>query len=315
MIYHVFANRMNIGDWMAARGIQQQLAPRPVRNLLCDEEYIEQTLHTLDQITPRDLVVIGGGGLFMDYFLPFWTAFERAIDRGVPYCIWGVGLCDFKEQMTRLPHDLLCRVVSRADLCVVRDELTRGVLLECRPALPSPVPCPSVLALHPPPHVRKRPALLHAVHYAVTGHERYERMVDLTRSLAGRHCREYLETNNEVERDDEAALLAELGLYAAADWVVSTRLHGCIIGLTMGCKVLAVSGDRKVESFMDAAGLGAWICDIAKLDQLEDLAARLPSQPAPSEFIERARAANAAVGRQVAALADALDSGEGSMVA
>ena len=34
MIYHVFANRMNIGDWMSARGIQQQLAPRPIRNLL-----------------------------------------------------------------------------------------------------------------------------------------------------------------------------------------------------------------------------------------------------------------------------------------
>jgi hypothetical protein len=176
-----------------------------------------------------------------------------------------------------------------------------------------------VLSLHPRADVPKRPSLLHAVHYAVTGHARYERMVELTRSIARRHGHEYVETNNEVERDSERALQGELSLYAAADWVISTRLHGCIIGLAMGCKVLAVSGDRKVESFMHAAGLADWICDIGELGRLDEMAARLPSQPAPSEFLERARAANVAVGRQVVDLADATTSAprseDGSRVA
>ena len=71
MIYHVYANQKNIGDWLSARGIQSMLEPHPVRELLCDEPFVPKTIEILGQAGPDDLVVIGGGGLFMDYFAPF----------------------------------------------------------------------------------------------------------------------------------------------------------------------------------------------------------------------------------------------------
>ena len=37
--------------------------------------------------------------------------------------------------------------------------------------------------------------------------------------------------------------------------VLTSRLHGCIIALALGKKLLAISGDWKVESFMARAGL------------------------------------------------------------
>ena len=41
MIHHVFANRSNIGDWLAARRIQHLLRPLTVKEHLCDEPFVE----------------------------------------------------------------------------------------------------------------------------------------------------------------------------------------------------------------------------------------------------------------------------------
>ena len=76
MIYHVFANRSNIGDWLSARGIQKLLSPLEITECLCDVPFIEETIQQLAAATEKDLIVIGGGGLLMDYFIPFWEAFK-----------------------------------------------------------------------------------------------------------------------------------------------------------------------------------------------------------------------------------------------
>ena len=79
MIYHVYANQSNAGDWLSARGIQALLAPREVREHLCDEPFVPQTIAALERATEEDFIVIGGGGLFMDYFEPFWKSFQKTI--------------------------------------------------------------------------------------------------------------------------------------------------------------------------------------------------------------------------------------------
>ena len=43
-VYHVYANRSNVGDWLSARGIQALLAPLPVTELLCDEPFVPETI-------------------------------------------------------------------------------------------------------------------------------------------------------------------------------------------------------------------------------------------------------------------------------
>ena len=97
MIHHVFANRSNIGDWLSARGSQSLLQLLEVEEHLCDEPFVDETLSRLSQAGPDDLIIIGGGGLFMDYFEPFWRGFQTIAER-VPFCIWGVGYCDFETR-------------------------------------------------------------------------------------------------------------------------------------------------------------------------------------------------------------------------
>lgn len=124
MIHHVFANRSNIGDWLSAKGIQRLLQAAPVTEHLCDEVFVAQTLDALNRLEPSDLVLIGGGGIFMDYFAPFWVGLSR-LDCLPRYCIWGVGYCDLKAEPSHPPLDLVRRIVAGSELCVVRDELTR----------------------------------------------------------------------------------------------------------------------------------------------------------------------------------------------
>src|SRR5258706_7547803 len=98
---------------------------------------------------------------------------------------------------------------------------------------------------------------------------------------------------------DERALADTVDQYAAADLVVSSRLHGCIIGLAMGCKVLAVSFDRKVNAFMEAAGLKEWVCEPTDLPSLDERLAALPGQTWPRQFIKSAIERNKGVAQRI----------------
>lgn len=80
--------------------------------------------------------------------------------------------------------------------------------------------------------------------------------------------------------------------------ILTGRFHGCVIGQAMGRKVLAVSGDRKVESFM-AAGLGEAVLGLDDAALLRDRLEALPGQPTRPEFLARARRGNEQLGAPV----------------
>lgn len=290
MIHHVFANRSNVGDWLSAQGIRKLLPPVPVTEHLCDAPFVSETLARLAVAGPNDQILIGGGGLFSDYFRPFWEGFAALASR-VPYAIWGVGCCDRKAHPSLLPLDLMEPIITGSRLCVVRDDLTRRVFARCD--LPPPVPCPTLNAVEAAP-VRGR-GLLHVDHYDNIGEEAFERITRMTEAFAlrtGRSCRQ---TNNLIPAGQAHKLADVVRLYQNADLVVSSRLHGLILGLATGSQLLAISGDRKVESFMEAAGLGDWVCDLHDLDTLPDRMEALPAQPPAHEFLEKARRDNGKV--------------------
>jgi hypothetical protein len=297
MIYHVYANQSNAGDWLSARGIQSLLAPIELKKLFCDTPFAAETLAALSDAGPDDFVVIGGGGLFMDYFVPFWEGFLPIAAR-VPFCIWGAGCCDLKRFQSRPPLKLLTEVVRQSQLCVVRDHLTRSFFGECH--LPPPVVCPTVNAV--PSAGGEQKQLLHVDHYDSVGPENYERMVVIAQEFAAATGRSYCQTNNLIPAGHNGALRKTLDLYASSDLVITSRLHGCIIALAMGRRVLVVSGDRKVESFMKAAGLREWVCDLNEIEALPARLEELPRQRLPVEFIERARQQNRRIAAQVCAL-------------
>lgn len=297
MIHHVFANRSNIGDWLSARAIQSLLKPYEVIEHLCDAPFVAETLRRLATATDKDLIVIGGGGLFMDYFEPFWEGFGPIAER-VPFVIWGAGYCDMKRGSSHPPRPLLERIVAKARLCVVRDELTRSYLECCE--LPPAVPCPSMTVVAVPPSPGC--GLLYADAYDNIGAEVYERAVSTLKGYAARTGRHYRQTDNTIPKGNASQLARTLGLYVGADLVVASRLHGCILGVAMGRKVLAISGDRKIESFMRAAGLGEWVLDLEEIGDLGERLAELPGQASVTEFVTEACRKNGVVAEQVKAL-------------
>ena len=297
MIHHVFANRSNVGDWLSVKGIQSLLS-LPVKEHLCDEPFIGETLHELSALGPDNFILIGGGGLFMDYFMPFWEGFLKIAER-VPFFIWGVGYCDLKKENSHPLPSLIAGITRKSRLCVVRDELTRS-LLNSNDQISPPVPCPSIVAVKPTKE--NGFGLLHVDNYTTAGPDVYEKMCEAAKKFAGRTGRRYRATNNRIPPGSELALSDTLSLYAGSDLVISSALHGCIIALAMGRKVLAVSGDRKIESFMEAAGLKEWVCGIDEMRDLKDCLEALPRQEVPSKFLSRALQENQEVARRVRTL-------------
>ena len=293
MIHHVFANQSNIGDWLSAIGIQQLLAPQPVREHFCDEPFIEQTLSDLSRLTEEDSLVIGGGGLFMDYFTPLWRGLHE-LNLRTPMLIWGVGYCDLKQEPSQPPIDLLRRIVPRARQCFARDEITRRLL--DLPNLPPPSGCPSLCAIIPKP-IGER-AILHVDNYTTAGAEAFEVMDAASQAFAKATGRRHRNTNNRIEPGRHNELKRVLSRYERSDVILSSALHGCIIALGMGRKVLAVSGDWKIEGFMELVGLRDWVLSIDQLDQVPERLAKLGDQPDVTPALQRLRDAQRGIADQ-----------------
>src|SRR5688572_15272001 len=110
MIHHVYANRSNIGHWLSARAIHSTLPPLPIREHRRTEDFVDETVAALADVGRDDVIVIGGGGLFMDYFLPLWRGVRQFVER-TNVILWGVGYCDQKERVSHPPAELVSEVV------------------------------------------------------------------------------------------------------------------------------------------------------------------------------------------------------------
>ena len=294
MIYHVFANRSNIGDWLSAKGIQKLLSPLEVTECLCDVPFIGEIMQQLSNATEKDLIVIGGGGLLMDYFIPFWEAFQLVAER-VPFCIWGIGYCDLKLEHSLPPGNLITDIISKSKLCIVRDELTRSYLPNCN--LPAPVPCPSINVIEPVPVLGND--ILHVDNYTTAGEAAYEAMCRVAEKFATVNGVSYRQTNNRITKDSEKEMEQILSLYRQSGYVLSSALHGCIIAVAMELKVLAVSGDRKIEGFMESVGLQDWVLDINELEKIPDYLEKLHLQNHRNPMIEKIQRKNQKVAADI----------------
>jgi polysaccharide pyruvyl transferase WcaK-like protein len=299
LIHHVFANRSNIGDWLSARGIQSLLAPLPITEYLCDDPFVAETLDRLRAAGPGDLIVIGGGGLFMDYFEPFWEGLLR-LKTPAPIIIWGVGYCDLKRVNSRPRSELDRNAAKLARFCFVRDELSRKLL--DLPNLPPPSACPSLCAV--PPATEPGHGLLHVDNYDTAGADIYEAMDAVAEKFADRTGRLLRKTNNRIEPGKESDVVEILRRYTKSDLVVSSALHGCILSVAMGKRVLAVSGDRKIEGFMEQVGLLDWVLSIDELDRFGEMLERLHEQPPVRDRTDALRRVQATIAGEVRALVE-----------
>ena len=134
--------------------------------------------------------------------------------------------------------------------------------------------------------------LLHVDNYTTAGEKAFEVMDKLGREFAAATNRSYCRTNNRIRSDDEIELQECLELYRQSDIVLSSALHGCIVGLAYGCKVVAVSGDRKIDSFMETVGQSDWVLAANDLDQLGHLLRTHNDQRWPGDRVKELQEAN-----------------------
>ena len=297
---------------MSAIGIRRLLGdPRMTRHY-CDEYFLPETMEHLTALGPQDVVVIGGGGLFQEYFVPFWRPFlELAAARRIPFCIWGVGLCVAEKKPPASTLTLFREVARTSGLCIVRDAASRRMLGSADVA--PPVPCPSIVPAQALQAAPERRGLLHAVHSDLVTPEDSDRVREIAKAFADDTGRSYRETDNRLPQGDAAALRANLAIYASADMVLSSRLHGCIVGLAMGCRVLAMSSDPKVEAFMELAGLGEWVCGTVDVQTIQRKLSMLEHQPPAEAFIAKAIEANHQVAEKVGRIIQGAQDLQGSL--
>lgn len=266
-IFHISANRSNIGDWLSAMGIDITLAPLRIHPLYCDRRFVKRTMARLRYSEENDLIVIGGGGLLHGYFAPFWEALSQVSLR-VPYVVWGVGICEKQLGDSQSLSRVLADVLQGAEMVVVRDprssEYLSTLSVESRI-----VPCPSaVLFDHTWPEGR---GMLHVKHRKLLPRDTLDAISDILSNYATATGREYREVDNIVRAGSRHDLIGVLDCYARSDIIVSSRLHGCLIGAAMGKRVLAVSADRKLDAFMETVALEDQVIEETDIGNLEDL--------------------------------------------
>lgn len=93
-----------------------------------------------------------------------------------------------------------------------------------------------------------------------------------------------------------AELYRWLDLYSSAKITVSSSLHGCILALSLGSKLIAVSRDWKIEGFLEMVELKEAVCDI---DEIEKKAEDIEFQKDVSKEVERIKKQNEDFGEKV----------------
>ena len=163
--------------------------------------------------------------------------------------------------------------------------------------LPAPVPCPSVNVIERVSITSKD--ILHVDNYTTAGEAAYEAMFAACNDFANQHKIIYRQANNRITKESEKEMEQILFLYRQSGYVLSSALHGCIIAVAMGLKVLAVSGDRKIEGFMESVGLQDWVLDINETEKIPIFLSRLHLQNNPKSRLENIQKQNQQVAEDI----------------
>ena len=230
----------------------------------------------------------------MDYFNPFWEAFDSFAGK-IPFCIWGAGYCDLKNENSLPDNRLIEKIVGKTTLCIVRDRLSWNHLKNVH--LPSPVPCPSINTIELV--LEKYEDLLHVDNYTTAGAETYEKMCRAAENFAQEKQVKSRQTNNRINANNENQMRDILEIYKHSGYVLSSALHGCIIGVSMGKKVLAISGDWKIEGFMAEVGLSDWVLDTSEIDRVPMRLRELDSQAPDPKILEIIKSKNREVSNHI----------------
>ena len=110
-------------------------------------------------------------------------------------------------------------------------------------------PCPSMLYVDEQygKYASSGGSLLYASHSGLIGKEADENIKKLLKAYCNKHNMEYSQVGNIAKDDESVANIMKK--YCEASLIVTTRLHGYIIGAALKKKIVAISKDYKIEGF------------------------------------------------------------------
>lgn len=256
----IYCSAFNLGDYLSAVAIRKLLPEYRFVSLICNREEWVDAQGFLRALPAGVPLVVGGGGLLQRYFSPVWEDILVSA-RNHPLCIWGIGMCDSLVRESAIPPQFVRDVAQAASFCSWRDPATAEAA-----GVGAVGPCPSIWLvnqLRPGLAAEKekrgstpKPVLLHAIHNEM-GRERNLAFVAAIRQWCSDRGWEYREETN-VRRASWGHIPHRqiLANYLAADLVVSSRLHGCIMAYALGRPFLALCHDQKIAQFLATIGAG-----------------------------------------------------------
>jgi hypothetical protein len=220
--------------------------------------------------------------------------------------LWGIGVCDHKrpdlkrflsQKFMRKPIFLKKwkEIVKNSLASSFRDENTYQHFRELNNSFK--IGCPSINFILDHKKELPKKLLIHSCHQNLLKPEEVNSIQKITGRLAHKLGLEEITTNRTIRGIPE--LYSWLDRYSCAYLTVSSSLHGCILSLTLGSKLIAISKDWKIEGFLQMVDLEEAICDI---DEIEIKAEHIKLQKNVSDRIEKIKKENESFAKDVKAL-------------
>jgi hypothetical protein len=249
MIYYCCANNLNIGDHFSMLGVREAVG------LSGEDLFLERRngplSAKLDSMSSKDSIIIGGGGIIKDYFKKYWIdILKYQKKRNYKLYLFGIGVCDHKyvSKSTVFDEALIKSIVNNSAISYIRP--------------PIPIDdrriketfCPSMLYVHKKygKQVSLGNKLLYVSHAGLVGKGADTKIISLLKDYCKEYKIEYSQVGN-IARDEESVSRI-MKKYCEANLIVTTRLHGYILGAALKKRVVAISKDYKIEGFASIIG-------------------------------------------------------------
>ena len=261
-VVYIYANKRNVGDYISHKGIKLLLGHSGV-DLYCSKAWrteFEKYIHKAHK--SKKVAVVGGGGLLQPAFEDFW---EKLLASEIKFYCVGIGI-NFMNGRPLLKEELIRDIVSRSEMCLVRDNFTfdtlSNLLDESSLDKLRLTACPSINFIN---HLRKnnrielkaaQKTLVHVFHPSdlrLSG-ANIELIRQNVMDYAKSRALEYIETDN-MSNDH----IKSISLINNAELVVSSRLHGCIIAFSCQKRFIPLVCDNKTREFVESHTESEWI--------------------------------------------------------
>ena len=249
-VVYIYANKRNVGDYISHLGLKEIVGLNGP-SLFCSPVWLvefKQHIETLRKHNNDVLLVIGGGGLLQPVFEPFW---EVVLSSGLRFSAHGIGV----NRMTgrgELNKALFEKIGEKAEHLGVRDHYSRKMFETNVKKLPTLSACPSINYSYPrywKKAAASKNVLLHLIHPSDV-------------RLAGANLQSISENLKKIAFDlgldyqehtnMDSSHIRMLNRVRKSKVIVSSRLHGCIMGYGMGIPFLPLLCDEKIGEFLSS---------------------------------------------------------------